>query len=114
MSSCRCRRDLGSSRCCRPEGCTKYLSARSTCPRPCRRFWSNAERQGSKGRSLTMESIFAHAHRKKTMPAIFAIALGLSFFLSGGGLPDARAAEPQKKRVVFLGDSLTAGLGVQP
>ena len=47
------------------------------------------------------------------MPAIFAIALALSFFLSGGGLPDARAAEPAKKRMVFLGDSLTAGLGVQ-
>ena len=41
------------------------------------------------------------------MPAIFAIALALSFFLP------ARAAEPARKRVVFLGDSLTAGLGVQ-
>jgi acyl-CoA thioesterase-1 len=60
-----------------------------------------------------MKSVFAHANRKKTMPAIFAIALALSLFLSGGGLADARAAEPQKKRVVFLGDSLTAGLGVQ-
>jgi acyl-CoA thioesterase-1 len=60
-----------------------------------------------------MKSVLAHANRKKTMPAIFAIALALSFFLSGGGLPDARAADPQKKRVVFLGDSLTAGLGVQ-
>jgi len=42
------------------------------------------------------------------MPAIFAIALGVSLFLS------ARAAEMPKKSVVFLGDSLTAGLGVQP
>jgi acyl-CoA thioesterase-1 len=45
------------------------------------------------------------------MPAIFAIALGLSFFL-----PMLRAETqpaPGKKSVVFLGDSLTAGLGVQ-
>lgn len=42
------------------------------------------------------------------MPAIFAIALGLWFFLP------ALTAEPPKKSVVFLGDSLTAGLGVQP
>jgi acyl-CoA thioesterase I len=41
------------------------------------------------------------------MPAIFAIALALSFFLP------VHAAEQPKKRVVFLGDSLTAGLGVQ-
>src|SRR5437868_366242 len=61
-----------------------------------------------------MESVLAHANRNRTMPAIFAIALALSSFLSGGRLPDARAVEPQKKRVVFLGDSLTAGLGVQP
>jgi acyl-CoA thioesterase-1 len=54
-----------------------------------------------------MKSVLAHANRKKTMPAIFAIALALSFFLS------VHAAEPAKKRVVFLGDSLTAGLGVQ-
>jgi acyl-CoA thioesterase-1 len=45
------------------------------------------------------------------MPAIFAIALALSLFLSGGGLPDARAAET--KTLVFLGDSLTAGFGVE-
>ncbi|HEX8897774.1 MAG TPA: GDSL-type esterase/lipase family protein, partial [Chthoniobacterales bacterium] len=45
------------------------------------------------------------------MPAIFAIALALSLFLSGGGLPDARAAE--SKTIVFLGDSLTAGFGVE-
>jgi len=59
-----------------------------------------------------MESIFAHANRKKTLPAIFAIALALSLFLSGGGLPHCRAAET--KTVVFLGDSLTAGFGVEP
>jgi len=58
-----------------------------------------------------MKSIFAHANRKKTLPAIFAIALGVSLFLSGSGLPDARAAET--KTVVFLGDSLTAGFGVE-
>ncbi|HEY2615336.1 MAG TPA: arylesterase [Chthoniobacterales bacterium] len=50
---------------------------------------------------------------KKTLPAIFAIALALSVFLSGGGLPDAGAAETSTKRIVFLGDSLTAGLGVE-
>jgi acyl-CoA thioesterase-1 len=61
-----------------------------------------------------MESVFAHANRKKTLPAIFAIALGLSLFLSGAGRPDARAAESPAKSVVFLGDSLTAGFGVQP
>jgi acyl-CoA thioesterase-1 len=54
-----------------------------------------------------MESVFAHANRKKTMPAIFAIALALSFFFP------AHAAETRAKSVVFLGDSLTAGLGVQ-
>ena len=42
------------------------------------------------------------------MPAIFAIALALSFFLP------AHAADTPTKNVVFLGDSLTAGLGVQP
>ena len=61
-----------------------------------------------------MESVFAHANRKKTLPAIFAIALGLSLFLSAGGLPEARAAESAAKSIVFLGDSLTAGFGVQP
>src|SRR6266404_6243010 len=46
----------------------------------------------------------------KTMPAIFAIALGLSFFLPAlvAETPPATCA----KGVVFLGDSLTAGLGV--
>ena len=46
------------------------------------------------------------------MPAIFAIALGLSLFF-----PALRAQTPTptpKKNVVFLGDSVTAGLGVQP
>ncbi|MFL6519046.1 MAG: arylesterase [Chthoniobacterales bacterium] len=41
------------------------------------------------------------------MPAIFAIALALSFFLV------AQGADTPAKSVVFLGDSLTAGLGVQ-
>ena len=42
------------------------------------------------------------------MPAIFAIALALSFFSPVLG------TETPAKTVVFLGDSLTAGLGVQP
>ena len=42
------------------------------------------------------------------MPAIFAIALALSFFSPVLG------TETPAKSVVFLGDSLTAGLGVQP
>ena len=42
------------------------------------------------------------------MPAIFAIALALSLFLP------ALNADTAKKAVVFLGDSLTAGLGVEP
>ena len=49
--------------------------------------------------------------RGKTMPAIWAFALALSLFS-----PESRA-EPTpgaKKTIVFLGDSLTAGLGVQP
>jgi acyl-CoA thioesterase-1 len=58
-----------------------------------------------------MKTGFAHANRKKTMPAIFAIAFGLSFFLpaANGQTP----APAPKKTIVFLGDSLTAGLGVQ-
>jgi acyl-CoA thioesterase I len=55
-----------------------------------------------------MKSFFVHAKRKKTMPAILAIALALSLFLP------AEAADSPKKTLVFLGDSLTAGLGVQP
>jgi acyl-CoA thioesterase I len=59
--------------------------------------------------------IFAYPvmKRGKTMPAIFAFALGLSLFST-----ESRGAEPAaigaKKTIVFLGDSLTAGLGVQP
>jgi acyl-CoA thioesterase-1 len=45
------------------------------------------------------------------MPAIFPIALALSLFF--GGLPYARAAETKTKSLVFLGDSLTAGFGVE-
>ena len=60
-----------------------------------------------------MESILGHAKRNKTMPAIFGIALALSLFLSGGGLPEARAADTPRKTIVFLGDSLTAGFGVE-
>src|ERR1700733_12446555 len=48
----------------------------------------------------------------KTMPAIFAIALSLSVFLPALVAETPAAAVP--KTVVFLGDSLTAGLGVQP
>ena len=47
------------------------------------------------------------------MPAIFAFALVLSLFLSDGGLPAARAPETPAKSLVFLGDSLTAGFGVE-
>src|SRR4051794_11579733 len=53
-----------------------------------------------------MESVFAQGNRKKTMPVILAFALALSFFL-----PALNAETP--KTIVFLGDSLTAGLGVQ-
>src|SRR3954452_2558669 len=55
--------------------------------------------------------IYRKWRSRKTMPAIFAIALGLSVFL-----PVLRAETPStagKKSLVFLGDSLTAGLGVQ-
>src|SRR4029077_7075253 len=77
---------------------------------PCRRFWSDAERRGLIRRSLTME-FFSQVKMKQTMPAIFAIALGLSFFLPALGAETPVAAAPQM--VVFLGDSLTAGLGVE-
>jgi acyl-CoA thioesterase-1 len=58
-----------------------------------------------------MESNLTQAHKKrgKTMPAILAIALGVSYFFG----PAGTRAEEAKKAVVFLGDSLTAGLGVQ-
>jgi acyl-CoA thioesterase I len=54
---------------------------------------------------------FAYVKMKQTMPAIFAIALGVCAFparISAG--TEARPS----KTIVFLGDSLTAGLGVQP
>jgi acyl-CoA thioesterase-1 len=64
--------------------------------------------------ALMNDEIFAYVKMKsgKTMPAIFAIALGLSFFLPALGAETPAPASP--KTVVFLGDSLTAGLGVQP
>src|SRR2546430_1852475 len=49
---------------------------------------------------------------KQTMPAILAIALGVSIFSLAQGA-ETPASSP-RKTVVFLGDSLTAGLGVQP
>jgi acyl-CoA thioesterase-1 len=49
---------------------------------------------------------------RKTMPAFFGIALGLCVFLPA--LFAQTATPAPKKRIVFLGDSLTAGLGVQP
>ncbi len=50
------------------------------------------------------------------MPAIFAIALGVSIFSAAifAEIPTASASPNSTKTVVFLGDSLTAGLGVQP
>jgi acyl-CoA thioesterase-1 len=63
-----------------------------------------------------MKSSFAYPERKKTMPAIFTIALALSLFLTAlsSGAETPEAADTPKKTLVFLGDSLTAGLGVQP
>lgn len=46
------------------------------------------------------------------MPAFFGIALGLCVFLPAVFAQTATPAS--KKTIVFLGDSLTAGLGVQP
>ena len=54
---------------------------------------------------------FTHVKMKETMPAILAIALGVCAF-SARISAETPAAAP--KTVVFLGDSLTAGLGVQP
>lgn len=48
---------------------------------------------------------------RKTMPAFCGIALGLCFFLSALFAQQAKPAAT--KTVLFLGDSLTAGLGVQ-
>jgi acyl-CoA thioesterase-1 len=52
----------------------------------------------------------------KTMPAIFAFALALSIFPPAifAETPAPSAPSASIKTVVFLGDSLTAGLGVQP
>jgi acyl-CoA thioesterase-1 len=55
--------------------------------------------------------IFAYEKMKQTMPAIFAIALGVCVFSAP---ISAETEAPAPKTVVFLGDSLTAGLGVQP
>ena len=49
---------------------------------------------------------------KKTMPVFFGIAPGVCIFLSA--LCAQTPASAPEKTVVFLGDSLTAGLGVQP
>jgi acyl-CoA thioesterase-1 len=54
---------------------------------------------------------FVQMKMKETMPAIFAIALGVSVF---SPLIFAETPAPASKTVVFLGDSLTVGLGVQP
>src|SRR5688500_12081132 len=50
---------------------------------------------------------------RKTMPAFFGIALSLCVFLPAVFAQSATPA-PKKKTILFLGDSLTAGLGVQP
>jgi acyl-CoA thioesterase-1 len=57
--------------------------------------------------------IFANLKMKQTMPAIFAIALGVCVFSRPifAETPQTPGAAP--RTVVFLGDSLTAGLGVQ-
>ncbi len=47
------------------------------------------------------------------MPAIYAIALGVYVFLPAI-FAQTPAPTPSTRTVVFLGDSLTAGLGVQP
>lgn len=50
------------------------------------------------------------------MPAIFAFALGVSIFSTAIFAETSASSAPpaSTKTVVFLGDSLTAGLGVQP
>ncbi len=52
----------------------------------------------------------------KTMPAILAFALGVSIFSPRifAETPAPSAPPDSTKSIVFLGDSLTAGLGVQP
>src|SRR5438477_9862785 len=56
---------------------------------------------------------FVYLKLKQTMPAIFAIALSVCVF-SPTILAEIPSPAPAPKTVVFLGDSLTAGLGVQP
>jgi acyl-CoA thioesterase I len=53
---------------------------------------------------------------RKTMPAIRGIALALCFFSRAifAQAPTPTPAATSTKTLVFLGDSLTAGLGVQP
>ena len=50
------------------------------------------------------------------MPAILTFALGVSIFSAAifAGTPSPSAPPASTKTVVFLGDSLTAGLGVEP
>ena len=61
------------------------------------------------------DKILAYVKMKsgKTMPAIFAIALGLCVFSRPIPAETSETPAAAPKRVVFLGDSLTAGLGVQ-
>jgi acyl-CoA thioesterase-1 len=52
---------------------------------------------------------------RKTMPAIFGIAhLLCSFSLLSAQVPTPTPAATRAKAVVFLGDSLTAGFGLEP
>lgn len=53
---------------------------------------------------------------KKTMPAIYGIALALCFFSRAilAETPTPSPVATPSKTLVFLGDSLTAGLGLQP
>jgi acyl-CoA thioesterase-1 len=61
-----------------------------------------------------MRLAYANMKGGKTMPAIFAIALGVCFFLGAARAQTPTPASAATRSVVFLGDSLTAGLGVQP
>ena len=56
---------------------------------------------------------FTHVKMKQTMPAIFAIAFGVCVFPAPIFAETPKAPVIAPKTVVFLGDSLTAGLGVQ-
>jgi acyl-CoA thioesterase-1 len=51
---------------------------------------------------------------RKTMPAFFGIALAFCTAPLSGETVSPTPAPTSEKTVVFLGDSLTAGLGVQP